>query len=200
MRRLLDCRWCLALLVLVALAACSESRKPSFKATDVTGADFGKSFALTDTTGKATGLQDFKGKVVVVFFGFTHCPDICPGTLSELALVKQKLGADGDKLQVVFVTLDPERDTPEVLGQYVPAFDASFVALSGDAEAIARTAREFKVFYQKVPGTTPDNYTLDHTAAAFVFDPTGRLRLFAGPGQGPDALVHDIRLLLQEKG
>ena len=200
MRRLLDPRWCLALLVLITLAACDDYRKPPFKTTDITGADFGKGFTLADTTGRATSLSDFKGKVVVLFFGFTHCPDICPGTLSELALVKRELGAVGDRLQVVFVTLDPERDTPEVLDQYVPAFDASFVGLSGDPEAIARTAKEFKVFYQKVPGTTPENYTLDHTAAAFVFDPTGRLRLFASSGQGPDALVHDIRLLLDEKG
>jgi protein SCO1/2 len=192
----------LALLLVVAvLAACSESPKPpAFKTTDISGADFGKGFDLLDASGKPTTLTDFKGKVVVLFFGFTHCPDVCPGTLAELALVKKQLGADGDRMQVVFVTLDPERDRPEILKEYVPAFDPSFVGLYGDPAAIARTAKEFKVFYKKVPGTAPDTYSLDHTAAAFVFDPQGRLRLFAGYGQGPEALAHDIRLLLKEPG
>jgi protein SCO1/2 len=192
----------LALLLAVAvLAACSESPKPpAFKTTDISGADFGKGFDLLDASGKPTTLTDFKGKVVVLFFGFTHCPDVCPGTLAELALVKKQLGADGDRMQVVFVTLDPERDRPEILKEYVPAFDPSFVGLYGDPAAIARTAKEFKVFYKKVPGTAPDTYSLDHTAAAFVFDSQGRLRLFAGYGQGPEALAHDIRLLLKEPG
>lgn len=189
------------LLVVAVLAACSESPKPpAFKTTDISGADFGKGFDLLDASGKPTTLTDFKGKVVVLFFGFTHCPDVCPGTLAELALVKKQLGADGDRMQVVFVTLDPERDRPEILKKYVPAFDPSFVGLYGDPAAIARTAKEFKVFYKKVPGTAPDTYSLDHTAAAFVFDPQGRLRLFAGYGQGPEALAHDIRLLLKEPG
>ena len=200
MRPVPDLRWLLTLLLLAALAACSgDSKSPPFKSTDITGADFGKGFTLVDPNGKTTSLADFKGKVVVVFFGFTHCPDVCPGKLSELALVKQQLGADGDRMQVVFVTLDPERDTPEVLKQYVSAFDSSFVGLSGGPDTIARTAKEFKVFYQKVPGATPESYTLDHTASAFVYDPAGRLRLFASHGQGPDPLVHDIKLLLQEK-
>jgi protein SCO1/2 len=189
------------LLFAAVLAACSDSPKPpAFKTTDISGADFGKGFELLDASGKPTTLTDFKGKVVVLFFGFTHCPDVCPGTLAELALVKKQLGADGDRMQVVFVTLDPERDRPEILKEYVPAFDPSFVGLYGDPAAIARTAKEFKVFYKKVPGTAPDTYSLDHTAAAFVFDPQGRLRLFAGYGQGPEALAHDIRLLLKEPG
>lgn len=189
------------LLVAATLAACSESpQPPAFKTTDISGADFGKGFELTDTSGKPTTLADFKGKVVVLFFGFTHCPDVCPGTLAELALVKKQLGPDGDRMQVVFVTLDPERDRPEILKEYVPAFDPTFVGLYGDPAAIARTAKEFKVFYRKVPGSAPGTYTLDHTAAAFVFDPRGRLRLFASYGQGPEALAHDIRLLLREQG
>lgn len=189
------------LLVAATLAACSESPKPpAFKTTDISGADFGKGFELTDSAGKRTTLDDFKGKVVVLFFGFTRCPDVCPGTLAELALVKKQLGADGDRMQVVFVTLDPERDRPEILREYVPAFDPTFVGLYGDPAAIARTAKEFKVYYRKVPGSAPDTYTLDHTAAAFVFDPRGRLRLFASYGQGPEALAHDIRLLLREAG
>lgn len=188
---------CLALLI----SACSERPEPpAFKTTDISGADFGKGFELLDTSGKPRTLADFKGKVVVLFFGFTHCPDVCPGTLAELALVKQQLGADGDRMQVVFVTLDPERDRPELLKEYVPAFDSTFVGLYGDPATIARTAKEFKVFYKKVPGTAPGAYTLDHTAAAFVFDPQGRLRLFASYGQGPEALAHDIKLLLREQG
>lgn len=191
----------LPLLLAATLGACSESTKPpAFKTTDISGADFGKGFELLDTSGKLTTLADFKGKVVVLFFGFTHCPDVCPGTLAELALVRKQLGADGERMQVVFVTLDPERDRPEILKEYVPSFDPSFVGLYGDPAAIARTAKEFKVFYQKVPGATPDRYTLDHTAAAFVFDPRGRLRLFASAGQGPEALAHDIKLLLMEQG
>lgn len=132
----------------------------------------------------------------MVFFGFTRCPDVCPTTLAELKAVKDKLGADGERLQVLFVSVDPERDTPELLAKYVPAFDPSFLGLYGDADATARTAKEFRVFYQKVPGSSPDNYSVDHTAASYVFDPQGRLRLFVKHGQGADALVHDIKLLL----
>jgi protein SCO1/2 len=134
--------------------------------------------------------------VVAVFFGFTRCPDVCPTTLAELKAVKERLGPDGDRLQVLFITVDPDRDTPELLGRYVPAFDPTFLGLYGDADAIARTAKEFKVFYQKSPGSGPDNYSMDHTAATFIFDPQGRLRLFAKHGMGADALAQDIRLLL----
>jgi protein SCO1/2 len=179
-----------------ALGACTPG-KPSFKSVDITGADFGRELRLTDHAGRARTLADFKGKVTVVFFGFTRCPDVCPSTLAELKLVKEKLGKDGDRLQVLFVTVDPERDTPELLAKYVPAFDPSFLGLYGDAEATARTAKEFKVFYQKVPGSSPDNYSVDHTAASYVYDPQGRLRLFVKHGQGPDALVHDVKLLLE---
>jgi len=191
----------LILAIVLLVAACGEGHKaPQFKTTDITGADFGKGFALTEASGKPITLGDFKGKVVVLFFGFTHCPDVCPGTLAELALVKKALGPDGDRMQVVFVTLDPERDTPAVLKEYVPAFDPSFIGLYGDPDAIARAAKDFKVFYRKVPGASPESYTLDHTAAAFVFDPAGRLRLFASYGLGPEALTHDIQLLLKESG
>jgi protein SCO1/2 len=184
-----------ALAAAAALAACGEGQ-PSFRSVDVTGADFGRELALTDHTGRARTLADFKGKVTVVFFGFTQCPDACPTTLAELRSVKAQLGTDGDRLQVLFVTVDPERDTPELLAKYVPAFDPSFLGLYGDAEAIARTAKEFRVFYQKVPGTSPGSYSVDHTVAAYVYDPAGRLRLYVKHGQGADALVHDVRLLL----
>jgi protein SCO1/2 len=184
-----------ALAAAAALAACGEGQ-PSFRSVDVTGADFGRELRLTDHTGRARTLADFKGKVTVVFFGFTQCPDACPTTLAELRAVKEKLGPDGDRLQVLFVTVDPERDTPELLAKYVPAFDPSFLGLYGDAAAIARTAKEFRVFYQKVPGTSPGNYSIDHTVAAYVYDPAGRLRLYVKHGQGADALAHDVRLLL----
>jgi protein SCO1/2 len=180
---------------LAALAACSGG-KPSFNSVDVTGAEFGRDFALTDHTGKARTLSDFKGKAVAVFFGFTQCPDVCPTTLAEMKEVRSRLGADADRLQVVFITIDPERDTPELLGKYVPAFDPSFIGLYGDADTTARTAKEFKVFFQKSQGTTPGSYSMDHTAATFIYDPQGRLRLFAKYGMGPDALAQDIKRLL----
>jgi len=193
---------CRAVLGLAALAAAAAlgacgSAKPSFKSVDITGADFGRELRLTDHAGRVRTLADFKGKVTVVFFGFTRCPDVCPTTLAELKLVKEKLGKDGERLQVLFVTVDPERDSPELLAKYVPAFDPSFLGLYGDADATARTAKEFKVFYQKVPGSSPDNYSVDHTAASYVYDPQGRLRLLVKHGQGADALVHDIKLLLE---
>ena len=185
-----------ALAAAAVLGACGPA-KPSFKSVDITGADFGREFRLTDHTGKARTLADFKGQAVVLFFGFTRCPDVCPSTLADMKLVKEKLGKDGERLQVLFVTIDPERDTPELLAKYVPVFDASFLGLYGDANATARTAKEFKVFYQKAPGSSPDNYSMDHGAASYVYDAQGRLRLFVKPGQGPDALAHDLKLLLE---
>jgi protein SCO1/2 len=184
------------LVAFAALVAACAPETPSFQSIDVTGAEFGRELSLTDHTGKPRTLADFRGKVVAVFFGFTRCPDVCPTTLAEMKAVKEKLGPDGERLQVLFVTIDPERDTPELLGKYVPAFDPSFIGLYGDADATAKAAKEFKVFYQKSPGSTPDNYSMDHTAATFIFDPQGRLRLFAKHGMGADALAQDIRRLL----
>jgi len=188
----------LVALLAAALVAGCDSGKPSFKSVDVTGADFGRELQLTDHTGKPRTLADFKGKVVVVFFGYTQCPDVCPTTLVDMKAVKEQLGKDGERLQVLFVTVDPERDTPELLAKYVPAFDPSFVGLYGDAEATARTAKEFKVFYKKVPGSSPTNYSVDHTAALYIYDPSGRLRLFAKHAEGAEALAHDIKLLLDQ--
>jgi len=187
-------------LMLAALAAfaCSKSG-PSFKNTDITGADYGKDFRLTDHTGKTRTLADFQGKVVVMFFGYTRCPDVCPTTLAELKAVKEQLGEDGNRLQVLFVTVDPERDTPELLASYVPAFDPSFLGLYGDSAAIGKVAKDFKVYYQKVPGKTPGSYTVDHTAGSYVFDPLGRLRLFARYGNAAN-LAADIRTLLRNPG
>lgn len=188
----------LCLLVLLAtLTGCEQhSSAPKFQLTDVTGAPFGKSLALTDHNGKARTLDDFRGKVVVLFFGFMSCPDVCPTTLAELAQVAKALGPDAEKLQVLFVTVDPERDTPERLRQYVPSFHPDFVGLHGDAAATAQAAKEFKIFYQKQPQPGGD-YSMDHSAGTYILDPHGRLRLFAQYGAGANTLLHDIRLLLQ---
>ncbi len=176
------------------LGACG-SDAPKFKLTDLTGAPFGKELSLTDHNGKPRTLADFSGKVVVVFFGFVHCPDACPTTLAELALVTKELGADAGGLQVLFVTVDPERDTPEVLAKYVTAFHPSFLGLHGDAAATGRAAQSFKIFYRKQP-LDGGSYTVDHSAGTYILDQQGRLRLFAQYGAGAPALLHDIRLLL----
>jgi protein SCO1/2 len=187
-------RYLLAVILAALLLGCD--RGPSFRSTDITGADFGKDLQLVDHNGQPRSLGDFRGKVIVVFFGFTHCPDVCPTTLAELARALEKLGADGDRVQVLMVTVDPERDTPQVLKQYVTALDPRFLGLTGDADAIARTAREFKVFYQKSPGATPEAYSVDHSSGSYVFDPQGRLRLLVSYGQGADVFAHDIAQLL----
>jgi len=169
---------------------------PRFKSTDITGAEYGKSLELTDHNGRVRTLEDFRGKAVVVFFGYTQCPDVCPTTLAMLADVMKRLGPDADRVQVLFVTVDPERDTAELLSKYVPAFDPRFLGLRGDADATARTAKEFKVIYQKQPGTTPGSYSMDHSAGLYVFDPQGQVRLYVGHNQGPDVVAHDIAALL----
>jgi protein SCO1/2 len=180
----------------LGLAGCERFQAAAFKGIDITGAEYAKDLALSDPDGRRRSLAEFKGSVVVVFFGFTHCPDVCPTTMAELALVKRQLGADGQRLQAVFVTVDPERDTPELLKAYVTNFDPGFVALRGTPEETAAAAKHFKVFYAKVPGKTEGSYTVDHTAGAYVFDPQGRVRLFTRHGTGVDALLHDIRILL----
>lgn len=184
------------LLATLALAGCGQE-KPVFQGTDVTGVTWGRDFWLTDHTGRPRSLADFRGKVVLLFFGYTHCPDVCPTTLSEMAQLMKQLGPDGQRVQVLFVTLDPARDTPELLAQYVPSFHPSFLGLYGDEAATRQVAAEFKVFYQKQAGSTPEGYTLDHGANTFVFDPQGRLRLVFGYGTGADVLVKDIKLLLE---
>ena len=185
-------------LLALSLVACDKLQtKPlSFQNTDLTGLDYAKEFSLTDHTGKPRTLADFKGKVVLLFFGYTQCPDVCPTTMAEMANVLKALGPQADQVQVLFVTLDPERDKQELLAQYVPAFDPRFIGLYGDAAATAKVAKEFKVFYAKQPGKTPDSYTLDHTAATYVFDRNGKIRLFVRNGQSTEAIVHDIKQLL----
>ncbi|MGC3963479.1 MAG: SCO family protein [Rhodocyclaceae bacterium] len=179
--------------IALALAGCKDGA-PQFNSTDITGAEYGKALRLTDQDGKVRTMDDFQGKVVAVFFGYTMCPDVCPTTLAMLVGVKKKLAGDADRVQVVFVTVDPERDTPEQMGNYARAFDASNVALRGTPEETAAVAKAFNVFYQK-NGSGP-NYTMDHTAGIYVFDPKGRARLFVRNGETPERLTHDIQLLL----
>lgn len=178
------------------LGACSKGTT-SFHSIDLTGADYAKDFALTDFNGQARSLADFKGKVVVMFFGYTQCPDVCPTTMLEMAQVKQQLGVNGDKLQVLFVSVDPERDTPDVLKAYVQAFDPSFLALYADTpDKLSALARDFKVYYKRVEGRQPGNYTMDHSAANYIYDPSGRLRLFSRYGSPIEEVAADIRKLL----
>ena len=185
------------LLVALTLAGCGVAQ-PEFKNTDVTGSDCCRDFRLSDHNGKVRTLADFRGKAVVMFFGYTQCPDVCPTTMVEMKAVLQQLGADASRVQVLFVTLDPERDTRELLANYVPAFDPGFIGLYGDLETTAKTAKEFRVFYQKQPGPTPSSYTLDHTAGSYVFDPQGRVRLFVRHGDGGANLAADLRSLLKQ--
>lgn len=187
-----------SLAALAALAACSPD-KPQFKSIDITGADYARDFKLADHDGQQRSIADFKGKVVVVFFGFTQCPDVCPTAMGELAQVKAALGKDGERLQGLFITLDPERDTPEVLKAYMGNFDPSFLALRPTLEQLPEVTRHFKIFYKKNEGKTPGSYTLDHSAGSYVFDPQGRVRLYTRQGTGAAALTDDIKLLLAAK-
>jgi protein SCO1/2 len=183
----------------VALVSGCGKDAPAFTNVDITGnTQFATDFSLPDSSGKTRTLADYKGKVVVLFFGYTHCPDVCPTTMAELSQALQQLGpVDAKRVQVLFVTVDPDRDTPELMSQYVPAFNPTFVGLRpADQAQLTKVTKDFRVYYAKVPGKTPDNYTMDHTAASYVFDPDGKLRLFARDGQGATPWVHDIKLLL----
>ena len=178
------------------LAAC-DAGGPQFKSTDITGVDYGRALELTDHHGKLRRLEDFRGKAVVMFFGFTHCPDVCPTTLADMAQAMRQLGADADRVQVLFVTVDPERDTQEALARYVTAFDPRFLGLRGDLEATRAVAKEFKVYFEKRPGAAPGAYTVDHSAQTYVLDPQGRLRLFVRHGRIAEDLAPDLRVLLR---
>ena len=179
------------------LVACSP--KPEFKNIDITGSTaFGKDFSLVDPDGNTRTLADFKGKVVVMFFGYTQCPDICPTTLTEMQQVMTLLGSQSDKVQVLFVTVDPERDTAAILKQYVPSFDSRFLGLRpADEAALEKVAKDFKIYYKKVPGQSSGSYTMDHTAGSYAFDPQGRLRLYIKHAQGPETLAHDLKELMK---
>ena len=185
----------------VLLSACERraaAPRVEFTNTDLTGLPYARNFALTDHNGKPRTLADFKGKVVLMFFGYTQCPDVCPTTMAEMSAAMKELGPLADQVQVLFVTVDPERDTQQLLAEYVPAFDKRFLGLYGTAEQTAAVGKEFKVFYAKVPGKTPGSYSMDHTAASYVFDKQGNIRLLVRSGQGPAPIVHDLKLLLAQ--
>lgn len=173
-------------------------RTPKFNSVDITGGDFASDFALSDASGRARTLGDFRGRVVALFFGFTQCPDVCPTTLMEMAQVKKLLGKQGELLQVVFVTVDPPRDTPDVLRAYMANFDPTFVALVPNEKQLESVTKGFRIYYKKVPGSTPSSYTVEHSASTFLFDPKGRLRLFARYGMKPEQLAADVRELLAD--
>ena len=190
-------RHALSFLLATAAAGCMDS-KPAFKAVDITGAEYARDFPLPDTTGRMRSVKDFQGKAVVVFFGFTQCPDVCPTTLTELSTARQMLGPDGARVQGIFVTVDPERDTAQVLQAYLANFGPDYVGLRGTPEQLAAVAKDFKIYYKKVEGKTPGSYTMDHSAASYVYDPQGRLRLYTRYGSGAQALADDLRLLLKQ--
>ncbi|ALK89621.1 hypothetical protein L63ED372_02420 [Limnohabitans sp. 63ED37-2] len=180
------------------LSGCGQD-KPAFRAVDITGADYAQGWELSDQNGQVRTLKDFAGKAVVVFFGFTQCPDVCPTALQEMAQAKQLLGADGAKLQGVFITVDPERDTPELLKAYMANFGPDFVALRPTAEQLPKVTKDFKIYYKKVEGKTPTSYTMDHSAGSFTFDPQGRIRLYNRHASGAEALAADVKILLSGK-
>ncbi|MDM7948541.1 SCO family protein [Hydrogenophaga sp.] len=179
----------------LALSACGETKVP-FTGIDITGADYATGFSLTDHNGQPRTLADFKGKAVVIFFGFTQCPDVCPTSMTEMAQVKQMLGADGERFQGLFVSIDPERDTPEIMKAYMAAFDPTFLALYAKPEELPEVAKSFKIYYKKVVGSSPETYTMDHSAGSYVYDPQGRVRLYHRYGTGAQALADDLKKLL----
>ena len=179
------------------LTACSESAV-DFRGVNITGADYARDFSLTDHNGQRRSIKDFQGKVVIVFFGFTQCPDVCPTSMQALAQVQQELGADGDRLQGIFISVDPERDTLEMLKAYMANFDPGFLALRPTPEELPALTKNFKIYYKKVDGTTPTSYTMDHSAGSYVYDPQGRLRIYHRYGSGAEALTQDVRTLLKE--
>jgi protein SCO1/2 len=191
-------RFLWAALAVLALAACSPE-KPKFNSIDITGADYAKGFTLTDHNGQSRSLSDFKDKVVVVFFGYTQCPDVCPTSMTELAEIKRLLANDGDKLQGVFVTVDPARDTTELLKAYMTNFDPSFMAFTPTNEQLAVVAKDYKIYYKRVEGKTPTSYSMDHSAGSYVYDTRGHLRLYSRYGMGAKPLAEDILTLLKAK-
>ena len=192
-RRLLLCAGGLA--AVASLAGCDRLLPERFNGVDITGANYAQDFRLTDADGRERTLADFKGKAVMMFFGFTQCPDVCPTALVRAAEIKRLLGSDGDRLQVIFVTVDPERDSPVVLKAYTQAFDPSFIGLYGDMQRTSQTAKDFKVFYRKVP--TGSSYTMDHSAFSYVFDPKGKIRIVLRHEQSAQECADDLRRLLR---
>lgn len=183
-------------LLVLSTFAMVHCAKPVFNNVDISNASYARDFSLRDTSGNHRTIGNWRGKLVIVFFGYTHCPDVCPATMAELARVRRDLGPDGARVQVLFVTLDPARDTPDLLARYVPGFDPTFVGLTGSDAEIAAAAGEFRVFYQKVDGSDPQSYTFDHTAGSFVFDPDGHVRLFLRAQATPEQIEADLRRLM----
>ena len=184
--------------VLFGLTACQPAPQPPvFQATDITGAAFARDFRLTDHNGRIRTLADFRGQVVAIFFGYTHCPDVCPTTLSDFAAALKLLGEQAGRVQVIFVTLDPQRDTPEILKQFVPAFNPSFLGMYTDADTLKGLAKEYKVVYQKTSVKSADDYLIDHSAGTYIYDPRGHLRLLMPYGSSPEAIAHDLKALLE---
>lgn len=181
----------------LALAGCQPAQQPVFRGTDLTGTEFARDFRLTDHNGRVRTLADFRGKVVAVFFGYTHCPDVCPTTLSAFAAALEQLGPQAERVQVIFVTVDPERDTPEVLRQFVPAFNPAFLGMYTDPASLRQLAREYKVVYQKTGVKAADDYLVDHSAGTYVYDTKGDLRLQIPYGSAPDAIAHDLKALME---
>ena len=188
-------RRCVALLLIAVLAACGAGG-PAFQASDISGSSFGRDFELKDPQGRTRTLADFRGKAVVLFFGYTQCPDVCPTTLTTMGEVMRRLGPEADRVQVLFVTVDPERDTQALLANYVPAFDARFLGLRGSLDETAAVAKDFRTFYQKSGDTSGPNYTIDHAAGTYIFDPQGRVRLYVKHGETAENITADIRVLL----
>lgn len=178
------------------LTGCAPE-KPQFKSIDLTGADYARAFSLLDQNGQLRTVKDFAGRVVVVFFGFTQCPDVCPASMAELSEVKRLLGADGSRLQAIFITVDPERDTPELLKAYMANFDPTFLALRPTLAELPQVAKDFKIYYKKVDGKAKGSYSMDHSAGSYIYDPQGRIRLYNRYGSGAEVLASDIRLLLK---
>lgn len=185
-----------SIIAAVLLTACNMNKEPELYGTDITGASFANTLNLTDHTGKARTLEDFKGKVVVLFFGYTQCPDVCPTTMADLANTMKLLGEKSDEVQVLFVTVDPERDTQALLAEYVPSFDPRFIGLHGTSEQLADTAKNFKIFYSKQDAEGKSEYTIDHSAGVYVFDKQGNVRIYVKYGQKPEEIAHDLKTLL----
>lgn len=188
-------RFIAPLLLLFVLAGCSKP-PAHYVATDITGVDYARDFHLIDQNGKPRTLADFRGKLVAVFFGYTHCPDVCPTTLSDFAMALKKMGKDASRVQVIFVTVDPARDTPALLAQYVPAFNSGFLGMYTDEAGTAALAKEYKIFYRKQPPDNKGHYAVDHSAGTYVYDARGKVRLYMAYGEGPDAIAKDLSQLL----